>query len=381
MDDNLYYLDAENVLNTSAFPEVNYTIDVIELSQLEDYSNYNFRIGDKTYIEDTEFFGYTYIDGIKTPYKEEVILSEITYNLDSPESNQIKIQNYKTQFEDLFQRVTAATQSLQFQTGNFQRAAGAFNTNGSLSQDALQNSLINNSLILSNATEQSVVWDNTGITITNLSKPNEIVRLVSRGILISNNGGDTWAAGITGNGINASYLTAGQIDASRINIFSGDYPTFRWDTNGISAYRYILEEGTNKPTDTSLGNFVRFDQYGLYGINTGKDLDFVAKDLDEVKKFAQFGLTWDGFFLKSNHTKGDYSVNGRIEISSDEDIQVIDGNNIERIKIGLLDVTKNNDDTYTGHYGIRISDLNGKSVMMSNDDGMLWLTQKILIGA
>ena len=380
MDDNLYYLDAENVLNTSAFPEVNYTIDVIELSQLEDYSNYNFRIGDKTYIEDTEFFGYTYIDGIKTPYKEEVILSEITYNLDSPETNQIKIQNYKTQFEDLFQRVTAATQSLQFQTGNFQRAASAFNTNGSLSQGALQNSLINNSLILSNATEQSVVWDDTGITITNLSKPNEIVRLVSGGILITNNGGDTWAAGITGNGINASYLTAGQIDASRINIISGGFPTFRWDTNGISAYRFNLEEGTNKPTNTSLGNFVRFDQYGLYGINTGNDLDFVVKDLDEVKKFAQFGLTWDGFFLKSNHTKGDYSVNGRIEISSDEDIQVIDGDNVERIKIGLLDVTKNKDNTYTGHYGIRISDLNGKSVMMSNDDGMLWLTQKILIG-
>ena len=61
-------------------------------------------------------------------------------------------------------------------------------------------------------------------------------------------------------------------------------------------------------------------------------------------------------FLKSNHTKGDYSVNGRIEISSDEDIQVIDGNNVERIKIGLLDVTKNKDDTYTGHYGIRITD-------------------------
>ena len=48
MDDNLYYLDAENVLNTSAFPEVNYTIDVIELSQLEDYSNYNFSICDNT---------------------------------------------------------------------------------------------------------------------------------------------------------------------------------------------------------------------------------------------------------------------------------------------------------------------------------------------
>lgn len=378
MDDNLYYLDAESVLYTSAFPEVSYTIDVLELSQLEGYENYNFSVGDKTYIEDVEFFGYKVIDSVKTPYQEEVILSEVTYNLDSPESNQIKIQNYKTQFEDLFQRITATTQSLQYQTGNYNRAAGSFNTDGSIVQSSLQNSLINNSLILSNATDQSVVWDETGITITNLAKPNEIVRLVSGGILITSNGGETWSAGITGNGINTSYLTAGQIDASRINIISGGYPSFRWDSNGISAYKFNIDETTQTPVYFQFNNFVRLDQYGIYGIN--HDSDFVADSLEEIKEFAQFGLTWDGFFLKSDHTRGDASVNGRIEISTDEDFQVIDGNEVERIKIGLLDVVQNDDGTYEGHYGIKISDVYGAPVMASNDEGLLWLTREIVIG-
>jgi hypothetical protein len=70
-------------------------------------------LGDKSFIEDTEFFGWVYKqDGektVKTPYHEEVVVSEITWELDSPESNSIKIQNFKTQFEDLFQRITAST--------------------------------------------------------------------------------------------------------------------------------------------------------------------------------------------------------------------------------------------------------------------------------
>ena len=380
MDDNLYYLDAENVLYTSAFPEISYTIDVLELSQLEGYENYKFSVGDKTYMEDTEFFGYVTIDGVKTPYQEEVILSEITYELDDPSSNKIKIQNYKTQFEDLFQRITATTQSLQYQTGNYDKAANAFNPNGSITQSSLQNSLINNSLILSNATDQSVVWDETGITITNLSKPNEIVRLVSGGILITSNGGETWSAGITGNGINTSYLTAGQIDAGRINIISGGFPSFRWDGNGISAYKFNIDETTQTPQYFQFNNFVRLDQYGIYGIN--HDSDFVAASIEDIEQYAQFGLTWNGFFLRSDHTSADQSVNGKIEISTKDDFRVIDGKGYERIKIGLLDTIEDStsETGYRGRFGIRISDAHGAPVMATNDDGLLWLTKEIVIG-
>lgn len=57
MDDTLYYYDAESVLYTSSRPQTTYTINVLELSQVENFELYNFNIGDKTFIEDTEFFG------------------------------------------------------------------------------------------------------------------------------------------------------------------------------------------------------------------------------------------------------------------------------------------------------------------------------------
>jgi hypothetical protein len=59
MDDTLYYLDALAVSRTSAFPKLTYDIQTIDLENLLDYKGYKFRIGDKTYIEDTEFFGIT----------------------------------------------------------------------------------------------------------------------------------------------------------------------------------------------------------------------------------------------------------------------------------------------------------------------------------
>jgi hypothetical protein len=74
----LYYLDAYSTGVTSSLPKLSYNINVIELSQLEEYENYVFDLGDKTYIEDSEFFGVK---------KEEVIISEINEHFDTPESN------------------------------------------------------------------------------------------------------------------------------------------------------------------------------------------------------------------------------------------------------------------------------------------------------
>jgi hypothetical protein len=84
VDENLYYLDAESTLRTSAQPKVSYTINVLEISHLPDYENYKFQLGDKTYMEDTEFFGWTYKDHIKSPYQEEIVVTEITNHLDDP---------------------------------------------------------------------------------------------------------------------------------------------------------------------------------------------------------------------------------------------------------------------------------------------------------
>jgi hypothetical protein len=75
---------------------------VLALSALPDYECFDFDVGEKTYAEDPEFFG--------EKAKEEVIIAEMSENLDDPSKNTIKVQNFKNQFQDLFQKITATVQ-------------------------------------------------------------------------------------------------------------------------------------------------------------------------------------------------------------------------------------------------------------------------------
>lgn len=117
LDDDKYYFAATDVLNTSAQPKVTYSFNVVDIGALDEFKGYNFKLGDKTFVEDTEFFGYQE-DGV-TPYREEVTISGMEINLDSPDKNTITIQNYRTQFQDLFQRIAATIQAVEYHTGNY----------------------------------------------------------------------------------------------------------------------------------------------------------------------------------------------------------------------------------------------------------------------
>ena len=368
IDDNLYYLDAESTLFTSAHPKITYTIDVLELSQLPGYENYTFSLGDKSFIEDTEFFGWVFKNGLQTPYKEEIVVTELILMLDEPDKNQIKVQNYKTQFEELFQRMAATTQAVEYHTGEYSKASGIIKEDGTIDIVTLQNSIANNALTIQNAKDQSVIWDDTGITTTSLTSPSEIVRIVSGGIFLSRDGGATWNTGITGSGINASYLTSGQINTDEVLIMSGGYPSFRWDQSGISAYKFKLDENTGKPQSFNYSQYVRLDQYGLYGIN-GID-SFMPSSEDEIWEKSNFALTWKGFQIKSNNTKDGY-----ISITSNNDFQLF-ANGKERIKIGKL-----NDYYEAERYGISIKDSEENVVMETNTDGTLWIKNKLYIGS
>jgi hypothetical protein len=93
-------------------------------------------------------FGYRIVDNLRTPVRETVVVTELTQNLDDPTKNQIKIQNYKSHFEDLFQRITAATQSLEYHSGEYAKAASAMTTEGEISQDTMQRSLANAAYVI-----------------------------------------------------------------------------------------------------------------------------------------------------------------------------------------------------------------------------------------
>lgn len=375
-DDNLYYLDAVSTLHTSSQPKVTYTINVLELSQLYGYENYKFDVGDKTYIEDTEFFGWVdkNNNGILTPYQEEIVVTEVTLMLDSPESNQIKVQNYKTQFEDLFQRMAAATQSVEYGTGKYEKASNIVKPDGTIKIDTLQNSIANNALTLQNVKDQTVIWDETGITTSSPSSPSKIVRITNGGIFLTVDGGMTWTTGIRGDGINAAILTTGVLNTEVVNITTNGFPSFRWDKKGISAYEFTLS-GDNFSNTSSYnpGKYVRFDQYGLYGIQSNADFDATIPDENDsqivgenkVWKYANFAVTWRGFKLKTN--------NGSVSISSDNDFQVIDRNNVERVKIGSLNSSNNT-------YGIRICNGAGAVIMEQDSDGDMWIKNQLKIG-
>jgi hypothetical protein len=92
---------------------------------------------------------------------------------------------------------------------------------GKIAAEALTDAFVNNTHLLKNANNQSVTWDDKGIITTSLSNPAEIVRVVSGGIFVSNDGGNTWTTGITGNGINAKTITTGQLNTELITILNG----------------------------------------------------------------------------------------------------------------------------------------------------------------
>ena len=381
IDDNLYFLDAQSTLLASSKPRISYDISVLELSQLEDYKSYVFNLGDLTYIEDTEFFGWVWGDnGTRSPYKEEIIVTETVIMLDQPEQNQIKVQNYKTQFEDLFQRIAATTQAIEYSTGKYQKVSNIIESDGTINITTLQNSIANNALILQNAKDQSVIWNETGITTFNMSNPSEIVRIVSGGIFLSIDGGITWNTGITGKGINANHITSGQINTESISILNGSFPSFRWDSTGINAYSFSLNQTTGEADYFDFGRFVRLDQYGLYGINNLPNFNPAAPSEtrdgrevigeDKIWEFSNFALTWRGFHLRSSHDSGGY-----ISITSNQDFQVINGYGREQVKIGLLSI-----ENETPYYGIRLRDSNGNTVMEHMSNGKLWIRDELQIG-
>lgn len=379
IDPNIYYYDALSVAYTSSRPQVQYDIAVTRVSELPEFKFRRFHVGDTTYIQDTDFFGYEpYLknDKVRTPYKEAVLISEISINFEEPDKDTITVQNYKTQFEDLFQRINATTQSLQYAQGGYNRAAGVVNGKGELKEDILQDSLLAAQDIVTKATDESVVQDNTGLTLTSLKNLDQKLKITSGGIVFSDDGGETWTTMMKAGQIGVQFLSAGSISTSKITIMDGTTPAFRWDTNGITAYWSGKDYLT--PTDNpvlKMNRFVRFDKFGIYGYNNNNDNDntnFVPANEEEIRSNpnSMFSLTWSGLLIRSVEKKGNTEV-GSIEINNKYDIVVKKGDK-NKIQIGRL-----NDN---GNYGIRICDNDGNPVLETIDNGSLWLRQSLSIG-
>ena len=379
LDNNLYYLDAIQTLALSAKPQVEYSISVTDVNQ-------KYSIGDRTTIEDPEFFGWvlksTVIDGknsyIQTPYKERVVISELVEKLDNPSENSIIVKNYRTQFEDLFQRMAAETQNIQYKEGAYDNAAAAVDHNGQILPDAITNTFNNTSFIISHAQEQGLTWDNQGITATDQTNKNLKVNIKGGIIRVSNDGGLSWQVSINGTGINANAITTGTLNTSLVNITTGNNKNvFKWSDQGIVATLFDMG-------DYDFNSTITFNQYGLFGgLSDGTNLsDTFMQQLTNIHKTSRFALTWKGFSLKTGHANS----TGYVSIDSDDDITLNvkptgSSDYLKIIQIGHLESTAStsasdagesaeptSQSSESGHYGIRVKDMTGNVILETTEE-------------
>lgn len=306
IDESLYYNDALSVSYNSSMPKVTYSMNVLSLAGLPGYELFDFKIGDQTFVEDVEFFGY---DTQGNPVREKITITETSENLDDPTKNTIKIRNYENQFEDLFQRITATVQSVQYTEGSYKKASALAEADAAHKFSFLNDALSSAEARIGDANNTVVVDTSggTGITITNKNNAEEALRLTSGAILLKgtdpNSDKKIWKTGLTAQGISASLITAGTVNTSEIQIMNGNEPTFRWDSHGITAYDF-----DNSVSDTYLSinknKGVRFDRFGIYGYSgidgeTWKPTG-ISTGSNSIDEHSAFSLTWEGLKVTVN---------------------------------------------------------------------------------
>ena len=326
-DPELYYTDALSTLYTSAKPQIQYTINVASIGSLPGYEHNNFKLGDKSYVEDESFFGYNE-EGF--PYREEVILTEITNSLDDLSKDVIKVQNYKTQFEDLFQRITASVQQTKFLEGAYQKAVRRTSEESDDAIQFLETALGDENFELKNRGSQSIKWNDEGLIITDDYCPSKRLRLIGGQILynyVKANGDSIWKTLLSTDGLSAAKLTAGTINTDNIEIASDGSPTFVLNKYGLTAYDWIYDNLSQIQIKDSKG--VRFDKFGIYGYNSNESKEFLPESklqklygnptLEQSSKYisehqdVNFYLGWSGLriFEKTNLNESD-DLNGII---------------------------------------------------------------------
>jgi hypothetical protein len=115
-------------------------------------------------------------------------------------------------------------------------------------------------------------------------------------------------------------ITTGKLDAGAIQIMSGNEPAFRWDAYGISAYDahwQKLGDSTSVISGIDSKKFVRFDKYGIYGIDNAAGIDGAnwhptgdhATAMQTIEDKSTFALTWKG--LKVTGSNGGTALLGK----------------------------------------------------------------------
>lgn len=341
VDSKKLYDDSVDLLEEMSMPKVSYSMNIIDLSDIPEYQLLQFDIGDIIGIVDE-----------RLKLKTKGRITKITKYFDKPWNTKIEIANFYTPFEELFQELTKAADSIKYKQEQWNRSIKIVTENGSINQQMLQKAFAQNVYQIITGTNNSVIWDNNGITIIDLNNTSNMLRMNAGIISLSADGGATWKVAMNAKGFNFSYALGGRLDIGQVFIYGGNNnSTFNWTEKGLMAYNPLNEN-----------QWIKFDKNGIVGT------------LDNGQTY-EFSLTWNGLvigntpaseieFRANNSVQQNIEYN-KVKISQSNGIQVLDANNSERLKIADLGNDK---------YGIQIKKADGTVTFDVKSDGTVSIT-------
>ena len=331
-NNNSFYLDAVCVSNDSALPKIECTLNVLDLTSIDYFKEFEIEVGDETFAIDKEIFG---VDKNNSPIKERIIVTELNEQLDNSKNNKITIKNYTNRFEDLFSRITASVTAVETREDTWNRA-NILNQDGTIDSsllstiNAANTSLVNNSIGLKN----TYTLNEQGLNFISQLDSNYQTKITSLGIFCSDSAktNGQWMTAISATGINASAITTGEIKTSLITIVSDYAPGQTWTGLGITAYS---DTGRESTPSINTNTFTRFDRYGLYlmrdqsgfGFKSGKPW-FLGLNEEEavtqIQEKANVSITKRGFAYNSIYGAAKIKI-GLLDLNNK--IEGIDFNN------------------------------------------------------
>ena len=230
------------------------------------------------------------------------MVSEISEDLDIPTNNSIKVQNFTTQFEDLFQQVTATVQNLTLNENIYRRASN-FTSTHSIQGDSLQETLSKNNFTLVNNAQKNIVMDQNGQSGSNINNRTSQYKLTGQGLYFSTDGGVSWKKGVSPDQKTDLDIKSQSIETEKIDLIGSN------NTIGSSITSYGVEcyNNTNK-------SFI-YNTDGLtYNANNSQLLQ--AGILSEGIATTDYG------FLLQNGGKIIFKANTSLDDSSQSNFEV-----------------------------------------------------------
>ena len=300
------YLDALKIMKENARPKVSYNVQLNLMNPQLIQTSYNL-LNRIVHINDIEL-GFDNVQGY---------ISSITLKLDDCSQDAFEIKNYETKFEDLFSTIVAQTESMKKNENAVTTAVNAF-SEGQIKPEIIQSSLFRTDLNYRFNQGKLTINEADGIWAVS---DEGVVAMRGGGIFTATTMGEDgnweWNSGILPSGINASLITAGQLDTNKIKIYAGDKVKFQLNADGLFAYKSAFDESSldleNEDNDNYTEyysdkfidplQYVTFNDNGLFLVAKAgaqvlnpdnNKLDYINNDVNRVE------VSWNGLIIRNN---------------------------------------------------------------------------------